>query len=1039
MLLLRYSKIMLRSCVLMVLMLSAHNLKAQQQEQYFNRFQYHKYNWQVFSTTDFYIHFPTGNDSLASFIAGEYPKAAKLLKHRMGTSVLKAPNIIIYPSVDQSYESNIGLYEQEPYTFPTLLKKSNRIVLAFTGSRTELKAQLYESIARELWENQMKEEEEEGLTGGKPINKNKVPFWFKEGAIRFYAHEWTIEAEDNFRNSYQQNNFQSWDAGIAYQPRLSGQAFCYFLTERYYPLAVMQLCNQLKTKSLQRSVRLITKKNLNELYKECNDFYRNRFQIKDTVSNDTNSVTAKKDAEQTTSFTFKKQKGTLGELLTSPDGRQVTYTLTHKGQRDVYVYNSLSKHHTKITNYSLPPWIDQHNKDTYPLLYWIDNNKIQLTIPEKGKLVTKAYAASGGLLNKETIEAVGGIRQIMPTDRNTYLMSAWRNGQSDIVQYDIRRERYTTVTADKYDDGLFSTNENGSLIISSDRPEKEAQKKTDTVHIKQGLYTLAGKEIKPFMVDTIEYVHWDDPVMLKDGRLIATNTLNGTKSLALFNNPNISNKLTNLGAYEPVQFISGDKVSRYNRKDDSLYIQQEPITQWINEHHAATNDTTSSWLADYRKREKERAKEDSILNASKDESPSFLEGILVPKDAKEQSKKREDSISRSLAYDPKKVKPYILQLHSAYFTAKVNNDYYINRYQPYLNYQGQFKFPEIGGMVQGGFTDLFENHHFNIAFRLPAGNEGSDFFVHYRNTTKKLDWGLTYFRKVESLNADPKRNWTDESGNYYPNAAKVKTHYYEASLEYPLSYYLSLGLTTAFRQDRTIFLATERYSLKFEDIKSLWWISNPSITFNKLKPTVPFLYRGFKLKAGFDVFKAFSQQEEALLGSHIQLTHFQPIYHYITLESKLQAGYSIGQTRVLYNLGGTDNNVAPKVDSNVHFIQSAPYAFQTLVTPFRGYLQNSLYGDQYALLNADVYFPLFQTLIPIETPLQAINLLQLGMFTDIGTAKEGWNKNPVKQGILYSYGLSARTSLAGYPLRLEVAWPGTFNSKPTFYFSLSLK
>jgi hypothetical protein len=1034
MLLLRYSNIVSRFCLLIWFLLSVYRVEAQQQEQYFNRFQYHKYNWRVFSTTDFRIYAPLGNDSLVSYLASEYPKAAKVLKHRMGTSILKAPSIIIYPSVDQSYESNIGLYEQEPYTFPTLLKKSNRIILAFTGSREDLKAQLYESIARELWESQMKEEEEDGLTGGKPINNDKVPLWFKEGVIRFYAHGWTIEEEDNFKKSYRQNNFQSWEVSIAYQPRISGQAFCYFLTEKYYPLAVMQLCNQLKTKSLQRAVRLITKKNLNELYIECNSFYRSRYRLNDTVDSISSTVT---DIEQG-GFAFKKQKGSLNALVTSPGGKQIAYVVTNNGQRDVYVYSNVSVRQNKLTSYLLPPWINQHDKDNYPLLCWIDNSKIQITIPEKGKIVNKVYNSSGGLFDKETIEAVSGIKQIISTDRNNYLMSAWRNGQSDIVKYDIRKERYTTFTADKYDDGLFSLDASDKLIFSANRPEKEPQHKTDTITVKQGLYYFTNKQRKPFITDTINYVHWDDPIFLKEGRLLATNTLKGTKSYAMFNNPQASNNFIDLGEYDPIQIVSGDRVSKYIRKGDSLYIRQEPLKQWISESKVATTEV-GPWLIDYRNREKERAKEDSILNAAKDESPSFLEGILIPKGAKEQSRKREDSISRSLAYDPKKVKPYILQLHSAYFTAKVNNDYYINRYQPYLNYQGQFKFPEIGGMVQGGFTDLFENHHFNIAFRLPAGNEGSDFFVHYQNTAKKLNWRLTYFRKVESLNADSKRNWTDENGDYYPNVAKVKTHYYEASLDYPLSYYLSFGITTALRQDRTIFLATEKYSLNFADIKSLWWISTPSITYSKLKPTVPFLYRGLKIKAGIDVFKAFTQQQEALLGSNIQFTQFQPLYKYITLETKLKVGYSTGKTRVLYNLGGTDNNVAPKVDSNVHFSQSAPYAFQTLVTPFRGYLQNNLYGDQYALLNADIYFPLFQTLIPIETPLQAINLLQLGIFSDAGTAKEAWGKTAISKGILYSYGLSARTSLAGYPLRLEVAWPGTFSNKPVWYFSLSLK
>src|SRR5690606_15756762 len=105
---------------------------------------------------------------------------------------------------------------------------------------------------------------------------------------------------------------------------------------------------------------------------------------------------------------------------------------------------------------------------------------------------------------------------------------------------------------------------------------------------------------------------------------------------------------------------------------------------------------------------------------------------------------------------------------------------------------------------------------------------------------------------------------------------------------------------------------------------------------------------------------------------------------------------------------------------------------------FRGYLQNTLYGNRYAVFNADGYFPLFQALIPIETPLSVINLLQLGLFTDIGTAKETWQKPAINQGWLWSYGMSARSTLAGYPVRVDVAWPGALNKKPVWYFSLSL-
>jgi outer membrane protein assembly factor BamA len=87
-----------------------------------------------------------------------------------------------------------------------------------------------------------------------------------------------------------------------------------------------------------------------------------------------------------------------------------------------------------------------------------------------------------------------------------------------------------------------------------------------------------------------------------------------------------------------------------------------------------------------------------------------------------------------------------------------------------------------------------------------------------------------------------------------------------------------------------------------------------------------------------------------------------------------------------------------------------------------------------------VYFPIFQTLIPLETPLSFINNLQLGMFSDLATANETWNNaNPNNNTWFWSYGLSARTTLAGYPIRVEVAWPGMFSKQPVWYFSLNLR
>jgi hypothetical protein len=1010
-------------CMAVIAICLSRQMVSAQPEQRYNRFQYHKSKWQILPNKAFRIYFPKGHDSAAALVARELPMAIKRVKHNMGTGLLKAPNVIIYPSPDQRYESNIGLFEQDQHAVPTFITKGNRIVVTYNGSCETLKEELYEAVARAIWEAQVNESIVDKAKGS--AMKEDIPFWFKEGAIRFFAHKWPIQAEDALRRSYEQNNFTNWQQCIAYQPRLSGQAFCYYLTENCYPHAVLQLYQQLKKKNLQRSLRLVTKQSVDSLFIKCHQFYQSRF--------------SSEPSNQTVydSLIIQKKKGVLRNMLFSPDQQYVAYTTTRNNKRTVWACDIKSATTKKLTSYALAPWLNDHTLDPYPLMQWQDDGTLSVMMPVEGKMNIKHFNGRGTSLGKDIMLGIDGVSSFQPLNSEKYLLAAYRKAQSDIVAYDAIEQKYVPHTSDAAADANPTINSSGQIVFISKRADS-LKSPLDTPVYREGLYKINNGKVQPIITDTSLLVKWDKPQFISGNRLLATHTAYGMERFFLFGNNQQLGQYTTLSTYKPFQYLaSTNQIAFHNPRGKSIQIVKQPLEKWIEQN--STDNTSSPWLEDYNRRRAEEAKFDSMLKVAQEDGPSFLEGILMPANAKERAKRREDSIINAQLYHPKKVKPYILQLHSAYFSARINNDYFINRYQPYLNYQGQFKFPEVSGMVQGGFTDLFENHHISVAYRLPVSTEGSDFFVRYENKAKKWDWGGAYFRKVEQLSPDPKRRWTNESGKLYPNQAKVKTHYYELSARYPLTYELSVGIQTAIRQDRTIFLATEKYSLTFEDIKSIWSINTLSLNLNKLDPTLPLLYKGLKGRGLIDVFKGFSQEEHAVLGSTIRLEYHQPILKYITVVALAQAGYSAGQRKVLYNLGQVDNTVTPRIDSNVHFSQNAPYAFQTLATPLRGHLQNQMYGDRFMLLNTDVYFPIFQTLIPLETPLQFVNLLQLGLFTDVATAKEGWNETAPLKGWLWSYGFSARSTLASYPIRFDIAWPGTFDKNPVWYLSLTLK
>jgi len=979
----------------------------------------------VLHTDAFHIYFPKGSDSFCSFIARELPSSMELIKRRMLSSLDKTPNVIVYPAADQLYETNIGGSEPVSYTLPTVVLKGNRMVVAYNGSYQQLKEDLREAITRAIWEEQFKTDLEAQLKGA--AIDEKLPFWFSEGMINYFAHGWTISDEDRLNSSFSEKQFTDWQAVIANQPAIAGKALCYYLSRSYFRQAPMQLFLQLKKKrSLPRAIRLIAKESLDSVYAGCLAFYQQRF----TPAQPADS------AKQQQTIVIPHKKGKVLDLKLNKDHSYCLYTVAGFHRRTVYAADLKTGTSKKIATYLLPPWISDHATDPYPLTAWAEDSRTILTgLPQKGKLRILKYNTDSRQLQENVLYGVDGITTLKNNKAESLLLAAFRKGQSDIVGYDLRRERYTAYTDDVFDDYDPDIDAKGNLVFASDRTIKKDNITTDKDSLLQVQGIFTGKDKQPLVYDTLPYIRWNKPEQTDNGVLAAT-TKAGTERFSLIKK---DRTIQSLGSYHPYQLSNNNQtISFFSSNKDSIYISSYPTADWMQYRQQKPTDTLAPWLKDYLADATERRKEDSILKAAKYEGPSFLEGVLTPKNSRERAQQRKDSVLQSLQYDPKKISPYILQLHSAYFTARVNNDYFINRYQPYLNYQGQFKFPEPGGMAKGGFTDLFENHHFSMAYRMPAGTEGSDFFVRYENTARKTDWSLLWFRKVETLKPDPNRQWKDENGNPYPNNARVKTNYYEASVTHPLSYYLNIGFTTAIRHDRTIFLATEKYTLHFDDVNSTWSISTLSSNYDKLRPTIPNLYQGFKGRVALDVFQGFSQARDGLYGISADLQYHQPIYKFITAVGRLQAGTSGGSSRLLYNMGGVDNNLTIRTDSTVHFAQDAPYAFQTLITPLRGYLQNEIYGNQFALLNADVYFPLFETLVPIETPLSFINNLQPGVFTDFAFAKESWQPGAQTKS-LWSYGLSARTTLAGYPLRFDIAWPGTFKEQPIWYLSLSLR
>lgn len=931
----------------------------------------------------FHLYYPAHYDSLASLASVQLPDIAATVQQTTGVALQGIPQLVIYPAPDQLYESNIGMYEQALQTFPTVNLKGNRVLLAFNGSYEQFCIQLKEAWIRLVWEEQLRNDTEEQLSS----NPSRVPGWFRRGLISYWATGWSAAEETALYQYYKDHP----GPGLLQPEQLpaGAKAFCYFLEHRYRKDALFQLFFQLRQgKSLARAARLVTKRPMDTLLAQCDHYYRQR------------AATAAPDLTTDTlsRYLASRLNATILSLQTSSDRQRILFTTQRHNRRKVYVINrqqlQQAAHFPKpFARYLLPPWLEAWEQDQYPYSSWQDEGKsISVVLPEKGKLHLKLYSAEGAFRDSRILYGADGVSYAGLLDRNRWLLAAARRGRSDLVSFDPQRLRYTLLTV--------GTGDHTEPALVQDYLVYRSGYPADSLYHKDSL-------AKPYGI----YYRMIDGTATTE-RAIVTDS-----AWVQYHNP----------------AEAGERLSLDNNRSGL----QTRDTFLFNGNAATPMRAPAPWLQDYLQDEKAKDSISALLKPGTGE-PSFLEKVLQPGDNKKAAALHRDSLRKVAAYSPQKVKPYLLQLYSAYFSAQINNDYYINRYQPYQAYLGNFKFPETGAMIEGGFSDLLENHQFNIGYRMPAGSEGSDFFVRYANTARRLDWHVLFHRKVESLQPDPERNWLDKQGNPYPAAAKVKTHYYELGFHYPLLYDWSLDFTTAARRDRTVFLASDRYSLNYEALQSWWSISSLSLKVTKLKPTLPFLYRGWSAAAIADGMASTGEASTILYGGRIDASWHQPLFRGITFVARAQAGYSGGESRILYTLGGTDNNLVPRLDTSVRFAQSAPYAFLSLVTPLRGYVQNSIYGGSFGLLNADLYVPLFQRLIPWRTGFSSINNLQMGLFTDIAATGQV-QQLPGTNSPVYAFGFSARTFLAGYPLRFDMAWPGSFDKQPVWYLSLSLK
>lgn len=410
-----------------------------------------------------------------------------------------------------------------------------------------------------------------------------------------------------------------------------------------------------------------------------------------------------------------------------------------------------------------------------------------------------------------------------------------------------------------------------------------------------------------------------------------------------------------------------------------------------------------------------------------------------------------------------RILPYRAKFTSDYVVTQLDNTILTQNYQSVRQNLGSYNFPNLGGMINFGVSDLMEDHKIIGGFRIPFDFRGFEAYVKYINLKKRIDKSLLYYRRSDKIFFSVQ----DQNGNTLPftYTGKTRTNFIEAGFSYPFDITKSIRWSVSYRNESLDVSFTDQISLQLQDVKENWVSGRVEFVQDNSKEIQFNILNGFRFKVFGEYFYNANEKNSHIANVGFDFRHYQKVYRNIIWANRVAYATSFGPKKILYFLGGVDTWLNPKYDNTIPVSSTQNYGLQAPVTNMRGLAQNTRNGNNYLLWNSELRIPVFSFFA--KKPLKSAFLrdFQLVGFFDAGiayTLANPFNKdnslstevvtprpdnNPIvvtvnyyRNPFVFGTGAGFRTNILGYFIRLDTGWGYNgleFNKKPVWHFSLS--
>ena len=431
-----------------------------------NRIQYDdERTWSYFRYKKYDVYFYQGGLSLAIYSTTFINQEIAAMSKKLDYNLQKKIRFILFNDLSDLKETNIGLITKEEYnTGGTIHIVDNKVFISFNGNHRDLEKKIRKGIAQVMINELMY-----GGSTGSTI-KNSIllsfPSWYVDGLVSYLAEDWNTEVDNIVRDGIMSGRYKKFNRLSREQQHYVGHSIWHYIDERFGKQAVSEVLYMAKVnRNVESGFLYVLGMSYKMLLKDWYEWYKKRyeFDLSDEFEMPEESILKRRK---------NKSKRVYSRATISSDGRYVAYVRNEIGKVKVRVLDLEKGRRNTILKFGYK--LDEKTDYSYPLITWspIDNS-LTLIRERKGENELIIYNEKGRKRLRRYLLQFDKIMDFSYNNRgNLLVMSAIKNGQSDIYIYNIGSNTFKRITNDVYDDEYprFANNST-AIVFSSNRPD----------------------------------------------------------------------------------------------------------------------------------------------------------------------------------------------------------------------------------------------------------------------------------------------------------------------------------------------------------------------------------------------------------------------------------------------------------------------------------------------------------------------------------------------------------------------------------------